>query len=192
MLEVMKKRFIRPRLLAPRAVRRLVRKQDGSAAIEFAMIAPVFFCLLFLIFETALMFWATQTLETAVADAGRLIMTGQAHQQGLNQGSFKEAVCDRLKGGLLDCANVQIDVQTKQTFEEFNTTIPYDADDQFKPDQVGYQAGGPNDIVLVRVFYQWPLIIPRPASHLTFNNRQLLTAAAAFRNEPFNPPAPAN
>jgi Flp pilus assembly protein TadG len=192
MLEVMKERFIRRRLLARRAVRRLARKQDGSAAIEFAAIAPIFFCLLFLIFETGLMFWASQTLETAVADTGRLIMTGQAHQQGLNQTSFKDAVCERLKGGLLDCANVQIDVQTKPTFEQFNTTPPYDAQGQFQPGQVGYQAGGPNDIVLVRAFYQWPLVIPRPNHDVTFASTQLLTAAAAFRNEPFNPPVPGN
>lgn len=192
MLEVMKKRFIRRRLLAGDAVHRLARKQDGSAAVEFAAIAPVFFCLLFLIFETGLMFWASQTLETAVADAGRLIMTGQAHQQGLSQQSFKDAVCERLKGGLLDCANVQIDVQTKPTFEQFNTTPPYNAEGQFQPGQVGYQPGGPSDIVLVRAYYQWPLVIPRPSHDVTFASRQLLTAAAAFRNEPFNPPVPAN
>jgi Flp pilus assembly protein TadG len=185
MLEVMNKRFIRRRLLARRAVRRLARKQDGSAAIEYAVVAPVFFALLFLIFETGLMFWASQTLETAVADAGRLIMTGQAHQKGLNQTSFKDAVCERLKGGLLD-------VQTKPTFEQFTTTPPYDAQGTFQPGQVGYQPGGPSDIVLVRAYYQWPLIIPRPSHDVTFGSSQLLSAAAAFRNEPFNPPVPAN
>ena len=66
------------RLLPSRLVRRFVRQQDGSAAVEFGMVAVPFLGLTFAIFETALVFFAGQTLETAVADLARLIMTGQA------------------------------------------------------------------------------------------------------------------
>ncbi|HEY1312044.1 MAG TPA: TadE/TadG family type IV pilus assembly protein, partial [Pseudolabrys sp.] len=63
------------RLLPVRLVRRFARRQDGSAAIEFAFIAAPFIALTFAILETALVFFAGQTLETAVSEAGRLIMT---------------------------------------------------------------------------------------------------------------------
>ena len=38
------------------------RSQDGSAAVEFAMIAPIFFALIFAVMETGLVFMAGQVL----------------------------------------------------------------------------------------------------------------------------------
>src|ERR1035437_1140141 len=77
------------RLLPARAACRFARHQDGTAAIEFALVAVPFLALLFAILETALVFFAGQTLETAASDSGRLIMTGQAQTAGYTQGAFK-------------------------------------------------------------------------------------------------------
>jgi len=57
------------RLAVTRAVRRLVRRQDGAAMVEFGLVATPFLALLFAILETALIFFAGQALETAVAEA---------------------------------------------------------------------------------------------------------------------------
>ena len=62
----------------PRCAQRFVRHQRGSAAIEFGFVAIPFLALTFAIIETALVFFAGQTLEAAAASASRLIMTGQA------------------------------------------------------------------------------------------------------------------
>ncbi len=48
------------------AVRRFRRNRRGSAAVEFALVAPVFFALLFAIIESAMVFFAGQVLETGV------------------------------------------------------------------------------------------------------------------------------
>ena len=50
------------------AARRLVRQQDGAAAVEFGLVAAPFLALVFAIMETAVVFFAGQALETAVAD----------------------------------------------------------------------------------------------------------------------------
>ena len=60
------------------ALRRLRRDRQGSAAVEFALVAPMFFGLLFAIIETAMVFFAGQVLETVTQDSARTIMTGQA------------------------------------------------------------------------------------------------------------------
>ena len=100
------------RRYAGRLLRRFARQQDGSAAVEFALVAAPFLALLFAIFETALVFFSGQALETAVADASRLIMTGQAQTQGMSQTDFKDAVCARIYG-LFDCqSGVYVDVKT--------------------------------------------------------------------------------
>ena len=46
-------------------VRRFLKKDDGAAAVEFALVAAPFLALVFAIMETALVFFAGQTLETA-------------------------------------------------------------------------------------------------------------------------------
>ncbi|MBW8857368.1 MAG: pilus assembly protein, partial [Bradyrhizobium sp.] len=66
-----------PPSTAPKAniLRRFRRNRRGSAAVEFALVAPVFFAVLFAIIELALVFFASQILETVTQDTSRLIMT---------------------------------------------------------------------------------------------------------------------
>jgi Flp pilus assembly protein TadG len=190
MLQLMRKRFARRRLLALRSARRLARKEDGSAAIEFAMVAAPFLMLVFAIMETAFVFFAGQTLETAVADSSRLIMTGQAQSQGMNQTTFKDAVCAKIYG-LFDCQNgVYIDVKTYPAFANVNLSSPLDSNGNFQNNQT-FQPGGAGDIVVVRLFYQWPIYVSLLQN--MSGNKRLLIATAAFRNEPFGattPPSP--
>jgi Flp pilus assembly protein TadG len=166
----------------PAPMRRFVRKQDGSAAVEFGMVAAPFLALVFAIMETAIVFFSGQALETAVADASRLIMTGQAQSQGFTQAAFKNAVCQKVYG-LFDCqGGVYIDVKTYSSFSNVNLTPPLDGDGNFQ-NNFGYQPGGPGDIVVVRLFYQWPIYVSLLQN--MSGNKRLLIAMAAFRNEPY-------
>jgi Flp pilus assembly protein TadG len=45
-------------------LRRFRHNRRGSAALQFALVAPVFFALLFAVIETAIVFFASQLLET--------------------------------------------------------------------------------------------------------------------------------
>jgi Flp pilus assembly protein TadG len=184
----MRKRFARRRLLAVRELRRLARKEDGAAAIEFGIVALPFLLLVFAIIETSMVFFAGQTLETAVADSSRLIMTGQAQAKGFDQGAFKQAVCARIYG-LFDCQNgVYVDVKTYTNFAGIDLTPPLDAEGKLQGN-TSYQPGGPSNIVVVRLYYQWPIYVS-VLQNMSGNNR-LLIATAAFRNEPFDtPPSP--
>jgi Flp pilus assembly protein TadG len=65
-----------------RIFRRFRRSRRGSAAVEFALVAPVFFALLFAIIETAMVFFAGQVLETVAQNSARTVMTGQAQTAG--------------------------------------------------------------------------------------------------------------
>jgi Flp pilus assembly protein TadG len=86
-----------------RPLARFARRQDGAGAVEFAMVALLFFALTFAILETALVFFANQTLQAAAGDSGRLIMTGQAQQASYTAADFKNAVCARIYG-LFNCS----------------------------------------------------------------------------------------
>ena len=179
------------RLAAARAVRRLVQRQDGAAMVEFGLVATPFLALLFAILETALIFFAGQALETAVADSSRLIMTGQAQAQSFDAVAFKNAVCARIFG-LFDCQNgVYVDVRSMQSFGNYSSLpSPTDAQGNLSNGNMSYQPGGPNSIVVVRLFYQWPVYVSLLGLDSTLSGgagtgKRLLAATAAFRNEPF-------
>jgi Flp pilus assembly protein TadG len=74
---------------ARKVLRRFRRSRRGSVAVEFALVAPVFFALLFAIIEIAIVFFADQTLETVAQGSARYVMTGQAQNNGFDQTAFK-------------------------------------------------------------------------------------------------------
>jgi Flp pilus assembly protein TadG len=167
---------------------KLLRREDASAAIEFAVVAAPFLALLFAIMETALMFLASQTLETAAQNSGRLILTGQAQNQGYSMVSFQNAVCGKL-ASFFNCNNILIDVRTAANFSSANTSLPIQ-NGQLQ-NNFTFSPGNPGDIVIVRLMYQWPVFVSllglsNALSNMS-GNSNLLMATAAFRNEPYQP-----
>jgi Flp pilus assembly protein TadG len=174
------------RLIRMTPLRRFTREEDGTSTIEFAMVITPFLALLFAIMETAVVFLADQTLETAVADSARLIMTGQAQKQKFDQQTFKNSLCSRIYA-LFDCqGGIMIDVRTAKSFGDANTGKPIDAKGNLV-NNFTYDPGKAGDIVVVRVMYQWPVWVPGLGLNLAdmANGKRLLMATSAFRNEPF-------
>jgi Flp pilus assembly protein TadG len=176
------------RFLGCNAARRLLRQQDGAAAVELALVAAPFLALVFAIIETAIVFFAGQALETAAADSARLIMTGQAQTQGFDQAKYKQAVCAKIYG-LFNCsAGLYVDVKTYTSFASINNkTLPIDANGNLKTSDFGYQPGTPGDIVVVRLMYQWPVYVSLLGLNLSDmgGSKRLLMSTVAFRNEPY-------
>lgn len=166
---------------------RFARSQDGAAAIEFGLVAAPFLGLLFAIIETAFVFFAGQSLEAAVASAGRLVMTGQAYNAGYTQTTFKTAVCSSMSG-LFDCANkLYVSVENYSQFGSAGTTPPYNAQGQLDTSKMVYNPGDPGDVVVVSFYYQWPVymsLLGGSLSNQSGGNR-LLVATSVFRNEPY-------
>ncbi len=169
-----------------KALRRFRRNRRGSAAVEFALVAPVFFALLFAILETGIVFFAGQVLESVTQDAARTVMTGQVQNSALTQAQFKTNVCSRINV-LFDCPNgIYVDVRSYSAFASVSVAAPIDANGNFV-NNMQYSPGAAGDVVVVRVFYQWPLIVTGLGYNIANlnNNKRLLTATAAFKNEPF-------
>jgi Flp pilus assembly protein TadG len=168
-----------------KALRRFRRSRRGSAAVEFALVAPVFFALLFAIIETAIIFFAGQVLETITQTSARYIMTGQAQTAALTSGQFKTYVCNQIPA-LFTCANVYVDVQSFSAFTGVTFSSQIDAASNFVVPN-NYSPGGPGQIVVVRLYYQWPLFVTGLGYNISnlSGSKRLLVATAAFQNEPF-------
>ena len=105
---------------------------------------------------------------------------------GFSAQAFKDDICNNLGWLQGDCeANVYIDVRTYPQFANMATPIPI-TNGALDPAQLQFQPGNACDIVMARAFYVWPLFTPGLTSIPQLSGgKVLLTAAEAFRNEPF-------
>lgn len=166
--------------------RRFIKQQDGAAAVEFALIATPFLALTFAIIESAMVFFAGQSLEAATASAARLILTGQAQTGGYSASDFKTQVCNRV-ASLFDCnGGVYVDVKTYTNFSSVSTTSPV-TNGKLDTSNMTYTPGGPGCIVKVAVYYQWPIYVSLLGNNLATldGNKRLLVATSVFRTEPY-------
>jgi len=167
---------------------RRLRDSSGSAAIEFAFVAPVFFMFLFGIIEGGIIFFGQSALSNATQDAARVIRTGQAQGGAIDVGAFKAKVCDGITGMFSNCAgNLQVDVQNYPAGFAASQSSPLDGNGNLNPNQNRYNVGNACDVVIVRAFYKYTIVTPMMWPFLAGNASGIkyLTAAAAFRNEPF-------
>ena len=181
-------------LFSSAAVVRLIksfrRNRRASAAVEFALVAPMFFAMLFALFETALIFFAGQLLENGVQDSGRLIYTYQAQNQSMSQTAFANDLCNRISQ-LFTCGNISIDVQSYPPGTVIPATTPFDSSGNATA-TMAWNVPPPNSssTVVVRAFYQWPLVVTQLGYNIAninrgaANSKRLMVATAAFRVEP--------
>ena len=169
-----------------RGLQRFRRDSRGATAVEFGLVAIPFFALMMAILETFLLFFASQTIETATNRGARLIRTGQAQTAGMTEADFKTEICSAM-AGLFNCsANLRVDVRTYEFFDNVDLTQPVDDDGNLIEDFI-FQPGDAGDVVVVRAFYEWPIhtnILGLGLASLA-NVKHLIAAATAFRNEPF-------
>lgn len=180
--------FGRPTARWLAAVRGFARAQGGAAAVEMALVATPFFLLLFGIIELALIFLVSSSLENATAQAARTIRTGEL-QGGSSPTSsaFKTAICNNFGWLQSDCnSNLQVDVRTFTTFASVTAPQPVSGG-TFNASALTFTPGGPSEIVVVRAYYQWPLIVPMMTQALQTlsGGKVLITSTATFRNEPY-------
>jgi Flp pilus assembly protein TadG len=164
------------------------RRDDGAAALEFAIVAAPFIALVLATMQTALAFLAGQVLESAVADSSRSILTGSAQTASMSQSGFATAVCGKVQA-LFNCSKLMIDVQTANSFATANTSLPTltFGGSGAVTNSWAFQPGNPGDIVVMRVMYQWPVFLGPLGLSLSneSNGNLLLMATATFKNEPF-------
>ncbi|MDB5589511.1 TadE/TadG family type IV pilus assembly protein [Enterovirga sp.] len=182
----------------PTRFRAFRRSESGATAVEFGMLALPFLLLMFSILEIAMLFWSTQVLETAVANASRKIYTGQFQSDAAHQNktsaqlaaAFKASLCSNVTA-LFDCNQVAVDIRSVSGFsgaappsavKTTGTTKSFDAS------EFGYQTVGAKQIAVVTAALEYPALVPmlKTAGGLSNGNRVIM-ATAAFRTEPYTP-----
>lgn len=164
------------------------RHREGATAVEFALVAGPFFLMMFAILELGLVFITDSVLENAMMESGRLIRTGQADDSTIDAAEFKEEFCSRMSIFESDCADrAHIDVTEIPQFSDPTLADPLENGESFDESKLGYDIGEPGSLMVVRIWYEQPLITPFLSKALSKleDGKMLMTSTTAFRNEPY-------
>lgn len=163
--------------------------RKGSAAIEFALVAPIFFTLLLGTFEGAILFFSQSVMQNAVTTVGRTVRTGQAACftktgntcTAMTANDFRAQVCSMASMLLPGCTDALVVTSTV-----FSGGFGAGAGDPVGGAADGF-AGGACDVMLVRAIYPWKVVTPVLSWFLVNagTDRHLIVSSLAFRNEPY-------
>ncbi|GAA3056574.1 pilus assembly protein [Rhizobium viscosum] len=190
-------------------LRALARSRDGSAAIEFALLAIPYFIIIFAILETFIAFAAEQLVSNAVDTMSRQMRTGQitfvdpTRAGYKTQTQFRQAFCDEISI-IIRCSQTEaatpdklyLDVRSFTTFASIPTTIPRVSADKYSDLKVSdfkFTPGGPGSINMVRAYYRWSIMVDLVRPYVTglrpvgssMPSEYLVVATAAFQNEQY-------
>jgi Flp pilus assembly protein TadG len=141
----------------------------GQTAVEFALIAPLYFLLTFAVIDFGRMFFVQMNLQQTVQEAARFASTGNhvadPNNPGQNLSRVNSIIAQAQQAAIgASISNIQI---------------------SSVGGGVG-SAGGPGDTVTVSLTTNLKLMTPMIASFFP-NGAYTFTSSATFKNEPFSP-----
>jgi hypothetical protein len=180
---------------------KFTKNSKGSMAVEFALLAPVFFYILFAIIEIFAFMLAQGILESAVRQAARSGLTGY-NPDGVNRDDYiKQQVEDKVF--FINADNLNFDTLIYSSFTNINQPEPHtdqngdgyydigepytdvNANGQWDADMGVAGSGGAGDIVVYKLSYTWHFMTPFIGAFLSDNGTMNIVANAVVKNEPF-------
>jgi len=184
--------------LAGKLGSRMRRDQSGATAIEFAMVVGPFLALVFAIMEISLVYFVEFSIDNGVHKAARLIQTGQVQKGNLSPNAFKHIVCADIPAFIGCESNVIVDVRASNTFAEAAANLPHPLtpSGSLSGNFSKFVPGGPAQVVVVSLYYDWPLMAKLPGLGdftgkigLSLGNMpdgsRLISATTIFRTETY-------
>jgi Flp pilus assembly protein TadG len=177
--------------------RRFMRNQEGAAAVEFAMVAPIFLALMFSIMELGWVFFLDNLAEVSAGDASRLIRTGQIQKISTDDDpdAQRKAVFDEVckTAKVLGACDEIITVEVT-TYDDFsalasdNSDVVCNNSSKDERDNLQFNPGGDDSIVRVRICILYESFNPGVGMSLkqTQGQPNRIIMQELFRNEPFS------
>jgi hypothetical protein len=192
-----------PRPAARRRLRGAATDENGTAMVAFGFLAPVFIAILCAIMEFSGIMFVQAMLEGSAREASRYGLTGFT-SGGVSRADQILAIVEDHTYGIVDMDELQMETLVYENFGDIGQPEPFtdengnevwDNDEPFNdingngtwdPDMGAAGLGGPGDVVVYRMSYDWDIMIPlfRPF----FGDAITLQSNIAVRNEPFTPP----
>lgn len=147
------------------------KTQRGASAVEFAIVAPLLFFLIFAVIDLCVLFWVNLTMQYAVREGARYAVTGRNDLGPQGNPQRHLAVIEKIKEssmGLFDRVSPQINGIGYGTPERYNAGL----------------FGAPGQITVVRLDGTWPLMTPLLQPFFE-DGKYKFSVAATMRNEEY-------
>lgn len=172
----------------------------GQAIVEFALVAPALLGLLCGILEFSGIMFAQTLLEGGARQASRYGITGSSTAEVSREDMILQIIDDN-SYGIIDTEEIEIETLIYESFDQVGQPEPFtdsngngafdtgeaftdvNGNSTWDEDMGRAGLGGPGDVVVYRLRYDWTVMIPifRPF----FGDAIALDANVAVRNEPF-------
>ncbi|MFO1143313.1 MAG: TadE family protein [Amaricoccus sp.] len=180
-------------------MQRLLRDGHGATAVEFAVILPLLLMFICGGIETAINLFIGSSIESAVMEASRYGITGS--EAGVSRADKVLAIVKDKTYGLLDMNKVRMDTLVYSSFADIGKPEPFtdqngnkaynsgepwtdvNGNGKWDADMGKAGLGGPSDVVVYRLSYDWGIVTPMVQEVL--GNSVTHTSSIAVRNEPF-------
>lgn len=163
---------------------RLLRHAGGAALVQFALVAPVFFVLVFMIIDDGLAIFTQATLDNATRDAARNVLLGTYQKGGNTISDFKTAVCNEM-GGLMGSqatctGNLQVYVNNGSGFSALTAQS---GSGGTLTNNGTFNMGSASSYVIAQTAYNRPYI-PLVGNYVN-GGSLLLISTIVFQTEPY-------
>lgn len=195
-------------------IRRCCRCTKGGTALEFAIVALLLFTMFFGIVEYSMYSFANVLLEGSMREASRFGTTGYTPVGISRDDTIRSVISYRTMGLVnIDDPSFELKVLVYPSFEQIGAPEPFDdnpplgnlngvydvgeaytdinLNGQWDADMGLSSSGGPGDVVLYTVSYDWPLWTYLATAIGGSDGKLPLRASMVVRNEPWtSPPGP--
>ncbi len=187
-----------------RRMRRLVDDRRGVSALEFAIGGAAFLMAMVAVMELGMVMFLSSSLEGGLREASRFGLTGYTPPGTTREQAIQDIVAENTYG-LVDPATLQISYKVYPNFESIGQSEPFDdtspangtydpgesfqdinGNGQWDADMGTVGLGGPGDIVVYTVRFDWRLMTPLFEPFIDGGTLPI-EASVAVRNEPYDP-----
>jgi TadE-like protein len=141
----------------------------GASAVEFALVAPMFFLLFFAVFDFSRLFFVQMTLQNAVREAGRYAVTGNHLPDPQHPGQNLSRVNSIIQVAQQAAMGISISgIQVSSAGGGIGS------------------AGGPGDTMTISLTTDLQLMTPIVAQFFK-HGTYTFSVSVSFKNEPFPP-----
>ncbi len=189
----------------PRA-KAFLAARDGASAAEFAIVLPVLVLLVGGILEMSMVMFVNVLAEGGLREAARYGITGQGASEGVRDDEIIQIVNDHTHG-LIDLETAGLSTMSYGSFGSIGQPEPFEDGSNGHPengefdvgedfddvngneiwdgDQGAPGAGGPGDVVMYELTYEWEFMTPVLSAFAGQDHSINMSASIAVRNEPY-------
>jgi Flp pilus assembly protein TadG len=166
-------------------VRKAIKSDTGgSAAVEFAMIAPIFFFMVIGLVEFSFYVFNRNFVKHVLYETARNITTGEIQSADNPAAAFKEAYCSH-SGPIVSCERLVFDVRAYDNLEDVKFT-PIEFDSSGAPKNFKFEPGKSEQISVMRVALPYKFVTPFMQDiFLGKSKNAIVVGYTVAKNEPF-------